>query len=34
MGNFAASHAAMPPAISLTGVIPLPCNKLAAMDDR
>ena len=33
-GKWAASHAAMPPAISLTESNPLRCNKLAAIEDR
>ena len=33
-GSFAASHAAMPPAISLTCVKPCCCSRLAAIDER
>jgi hypothetical protein len=33
-GNFAASQAAKPPAISATESNPLRCKRLAAMDDR
>ena len=33
-GSFAASHAAMPPAISLTRVNPWRCSRLAAIDER
>lgn len=33
-GSFAVSHAAMPPAISLTFVKPRCCSRLAAIDDR
>ena len=33
-GRSAASHAAMPPAISLTSVKPRRCRRLAATDER
>jgi len=33
-GSLAASHAAMPPAISLTLANPRLCSRLAAMDER
>jgi hypothetical protein len=33
-GNFAASQAAKPPAISATELNPLRCKRLAAMDER